>query len=60
VAGSSLCVYCRKHQIEPQFAPFCSERCRLFDLAAWVDGRYAVPGDLVSPELEPPDAPDEG
>lgn len=22
--------------------PFCSERCRLGDLAAWADGRYRV------------------
>jgi len=25
--------------------PFCSERCRLVDLAAWADGEYRVPGE---------------
>jgi endogenous inhibitor of DNA gyrase (YacG/DUF329 family) len=24
--------------------PFCSERCQLIDLGAWVDERYRVPG----------------
>ena len=60
VAGPKLCVYCRKCEIELRFAPFCSERCWLLDLAAWVDGRYAIPGDAVSSELESPDASDEG
>jgi endogenous inhibitor of DNA gyrase (YacG/DUF329 family) len=27
--------------------PFCSERCRLVDLGAWVTERYRVPGDSV-------------
>lgn len=27
------------------FRPFCSERCRLIDLAAWVSERYRVPGE---------------
>ena len=25
--------------------PFCSERCKLFNLQNWVDERYRVPGD---------------
>jgi uncharacterized protein len=24
--------------------PFCSERCRLIDLGAWVEERYRIPG----------------
>jgi len=60
VAGLHFCVYCRTHTIEPRFAPFCSERCRVLDLAAWVDGRYAIAGDPVSPEPELPDPVDEG
>ena len=39
-----LCVYCRKRPIEAQFRPFCSERCRLLDLAKWADGGYRVAG----------------
>jgi endogenous inhibitor of DNA gyrase (YacG/DUF329 family) len=27
--------------------PFCSERCRMLDLARWLDGDYAVPGEPV-------------
>ena len=26
----------------PVFFPFCSERCKLIDLGAWLDGRYKV------------------
>lgn len=25
--------------------PFCSERCRLIDLANWASEKYAVPGE---------------
>ncbi len=51
---SDLCVYCRKHQLDARFRPFCSERCRLLDLGAWMDGRYRVePNSPVSDdELE--------
>lgn len=27
--------------------PFCSERCRLIDLGAWLDGSRAIPGEPV-------------
>ena len=30
--------------------PFCSERCRLLDLGAWLDGRRAIAGDPAEPE----------
>ena len=30
------------------FRPFCSERCKLIDLGAWVNGQYAVPGEAIS------------
>lgn len=26
-----------------EFRPFCSERCRLLDFGAWVDGEYNLP-----------------
>ncbi|MBL8516285.1 MAG: DNA gyrase inhibitor YacG [Betaproteobacteria bacterium] len=26
------------------FRPFCGERCRLIDLGAWAEGRYAIAG----------------
>lgn len=25
--------------------PFCSERCKMVDLGAWVSGDYAIPGE---------------
>jgi uncharacterized protein len=27
------------------FRPFCSERCRLIDLGAWLSEKHAIPGD---------------
>ena len=30
------------------FRPFCSERCRLIDLGAWMRGERAIPGEAVS------------
>jgi endogenous inhibitor of DNA gyrase (YacG/DUF329 family) len=28
------------------FRPFCSERCRMIDLGAWVNEEYRVPGEV--------------
>jgi uncharacterized protein len=27
--------------------PFCSERCKLIDLGAWLTEQHAIPGDKV-------------
>lgn len=27
---------------ETQFLPFCSRRCKLVDLGAWLDARYTI------------------
>ena len=35
--------------------PFCSERCRLIDLARWADGSYAMPGPPAAPPDEGPE-----
>jgi endogenous inhibitor of DNA gyrase (YacG/DUF329 family) len=51
------CVYCRKRPVEHQWRPFCSERCKLLDLAAWADGTYHVPGDPVPAPDETPQHP---
>jgi endogenous inhibitor of DNA gyrase (YacG/DUF329 family) len=40
----ALCVYCRRHPVDPEWLPFCSERCKLRDLGQWLDGTYRVPG----------------
>ena len=31
--------------------PFCSERCKLIDLAAWAEEDYSIPGE-AAPEAE--------
>jgi endogenous inhibitor of DNA gyrase (YacG/DUF329 family) len=46
----TLCVYCRRHPIDPASRPFCSERCRMADLGRWLSEDYRVPDD----------SPDEG
>ena len=43
----SLCVWCRRHPVDPRWRPFCSERCKLQDLARWADGSYRVPGARI-------------
>jgi endogenous inhibitor of DNA gyrase (YacG/DUF329 family) len=32
--------------------PFCSQRCRLVDLGAWLEERYVLPGEPASFEDE--------
>ena len=49
-----LCVLCRRHPVDAAWRPFCSERCKLQDLARWADGRYRIPGETL-----PDDGPDE-
>lgn len=45
---STLCVFCRKHPVDDGWRPFCSERCKLQDLAKWADGDYRVGGEKIS------------
>jgi hypothetical protein len=42
------------------FRPFCSERCRLIDLGAWLSEQRSIPGGAAPEEPEPPreDDPD--
>jgi hypothetical protein len=35
--------------------PFCSERCRLLDLNAWVDEEYRIPAEECHLEEATPD-----
>ena len=63
--ADARCVFCRKQPIDPAWRPFCSERCKLQDLARWVDGDYRVEGtrddadggksEVGSPKSEDPD-----
>ena len=55
-----MCVCCRTRPIDPDWRPFCSERCKLLDLARWADGSYRVAGDaVISPETTGSDKPEE-
>jgi hypothetical protein len=29
------------------FRPFCSERCQLIDLGAWIAGKHVIPGEEI-------------
>jgi endogenous inhibitor of DNA gyrase (YacG/DUF329 family) len=55
----TACVLCRARPIAPEWRPFCSERCKLQDLARWADGSYAVAGDKPA-ELEREEGEGEG
>ena len=35
-----------------EFRPFCSERCKLLDLGAWADEKYALPSQSAEPNEE--------
>jgi len=40
------------------FRPFCSERCRLIDLGAWLTERHSIPAEsAVSEDPQPPGPP---
>jgi len=41
---------------ENPWRPFCSERCKMIDLGAWATETYRVPGELVEPEDDSPEA----
>lgn len=62
MAQRVLCPTCRR-PIEwsdefPQ-RPFCSERCRLIDLGAWLSEQHAIPGEPAegAPEAPPDHSP---
>ena len=46
--------YVKKQSKESDFFPFCSERCRLIDLGAWLDASYKVVSNLQSQESDLP------
>jgi uncharacterized protein len=48
------CPQCKKATVwtDNPFRPFCSERCRLIDLGAWVSGEYRVAGEKKPDEEE--------
>ena len=56
--AARVCVFCQRHPVQPAWQPFCSERCKLQDLAKWVDGAYRVPAEPLP--LEDDDEPGDG
>jgi endogenous inhibitor of DNA gyrase (YacG/DUF329 family) len=51
------CPTCRREidWADSPFRPFCSERCRLIDLGAWLSEQRAIPGDTAPTPSEPED-----
>lgn len=54
-----MCVCCGMRPIDPDWRPFCSERCKLLDLAKWVDGTYRVAGERVNGQETTEDVTDQ-
>jgi endogenous inhibitor of DNA gyrase (YacG/DUF329 family) len=48
----AVCVFCRRQAVNQQYRPFCSERCRLQDLARWATGTYRAAGDAVTDDAD--------
>ncbi|MEM6676673.1 MAG: DNA gyrase inhibitor YacG [Pseudomonadota bacterium] len=49
MAQAEPCPICGR-PAEPRFRPFCSKRCADVDLARWLNGSYAIPGEPAEPE----------
>lgn len=60
VSEERRCVHCRQRPIDARWRPFCSERCRLFDLGNWIDERYRVPSEMTATEDHDPIGRDRG
>jgi endogenous inhibitor of DNA gyrase (YacG/DUF329 family) len=58
--AARVCVFCRRHPVQPAWQPFCSERCKLQDLAKWVDGAYRVPAEPLPEDPDDADEPGDG
>ena len=54
-APAARCVFCRRQPVDPAWRPFCSERCKVRDLANWADESYRVGGE-APPDEDDPDA----
>jgi endogenous inhibitor of DNA gyrase (YacG/DUF329 family) len=62
VAQRLLCPTCRRPiEWSEQFPqrPFCSERCRLIDLGAWLSEKHAIASDPAEGPGDPPPGPTE-
>jgi uncharacterized protein len=50
--ADALCAFCRRHPVDVAWRPFCSERCKLQDLARWVDGSYRIAAEPIGEDDE--------
>lgn len=51
----AACPQCGKpSQLESSnpWRPFCTERCKMIDLGAWFEDRYAIPAEDQSPDSD--------
>lgn len=51
MARTVPCPTCQRPVVwspESPFRPFCSERCKLVDLGAWVSEQRAIPGEEIA------------
>jgi len=57
-----LCPTCGKRftRADTDYPPFCTERCKLLDLANWLDERYRIPGEPAPPGVIDPEGEDSG
>jgi len=55
------CPICKKEvSLDEPESPFCSKRCRLFDLGNWASGKYAIPGPPMTEQTkESPESEDD-
>jgi endogenous inhibitor of DNA gyrase (YacG/DUF329 family) len=60
MAEPPLCVFCRTRPVEVRWRPFCSERCKLQDLARWADGSYRIAGEKPDHIEDDNEEPDDG
>ena len=49
MSGVAVCVQCRERPVHSDWAPFCSDRCKLADLSRWLNGDYRIPGAPAAP-----------
>jgi endogenous inhibitor of DNA gyrase (YacG/DUF329 family) len=54
-----MCAYCRRRPVDPEWRPFCTERCRMADLGRWLAGDYRIAGEDTLPSKDPEADPDE-
>ncbi len=47
------CPICKKEVASDNpYTPFCSDRCRLVDLANWAEDKYVIPGSRPNKQAE--------